>query len=75
MNLDQILLQVDPKWHADFRRYVTTGVASEDFGRYFDASPECQEAADAALIALFAPFAKAIESEKTLQEVRECDPA
>jgi len=75
MNLNHILLRVDPKWHVEFRLYVTTGKASEEFVRYFEATPACQEAADAALVALFSPFAEVLRKEETKpQAQREREP-
>src|SRR5436305_2497484 len=70
MALDEILKQVDPIWHEEFRRYVTTGKASDGFLRYYEANPACQEAADAALVALFSPFAEALRKDESDERQR-----
>ena len=42
--LDEALQLVDPDWHEEFIRYVTTGDASEDFLRYRSEDPSCDRA-------------------------------
>jgi hypothetical protein len=73
--LQRILDGLDPQWWEDFRRYVTTGRASDEFSTYFKSSPECQTAAEDALVILFAPFAKALKEEKEGLEQREREVA
>jgi hypothetical protein len=42
--LDEALKLVDPEWHKEFIRYVTTGDASDDFLRYRGEDPSCDRA-------------------------------
>lgn len=61
---NHILEQVDLKWRAEFRRFVTTGEASEEFLCYLDKTPECQRAVTEVLSMLFSPFSDAIQKEQ-----------
>lgn len=44
MNKAELLKLVDPKWHAEFLKFVDSGEASEEFLKYADTDIGCQKA-------------------------------
>lgn len=44
MDLDNVLKQVDPHWHADFRSFEQSGIMSEEFAEHVNSDIFCRAA-------------------------------
>jgi hypothetical protein len=49
MRITDLLKDIDPRWHTDFRRFVTTGKLSVEFEEALDHDISLQRAVDAVL--------------------------
>lgn len=74
-DLKAFLIDIDPKWHADFMSFVETGEASLGFQGFLNANVACQEAMDRAISLDSAGFEELAEflkfKERTTARVQE----
>lgn len=60
MTLEEVLQNVDPRWHEQFVRFVDSGEASDEFLQFLDTDEPCQQAVETAFQVQAAGVAKAV---------------